>query len=53
MADVGTAINLDLSGGGFVYNQGTREFLFVNADALTGAAGGAQDEIEEMTAGTD
>lgn len=52
VADAGTAINVDMTGGGLVYNQATKELLFVNGDHSTAGAAAA-DEIEELTAGTD
>jgi Ca2+-binding RTX toxin-like protein len=52
VADAGTAINLDLTGGGFVYQEDTKELHYVNTDALT-ASDATTDELEELTEGTD
>ena len=52
VATAGTAVNKDLSGGGIVYNQATKQVLYVVYDMLT-ATDSDFDEIEELTEGTD
>jgi hypothetical protein len=53
VANATTAVNVNHSGGGIVYDAGAKNIHYVVKDMRTSTASGAQDTIAELTEGTD